>query len=422
MSLSRRAFLAGLGSSAALAALRGRAAAETPAEATAAPVSPGPFPRRADFELPGDLVYLNSAYSHPMSSATAAMVRSYADWRARPEVRNAPWPSPGVGAEVKQHFADLIGARPAEISFIPNTSTGENLVVQGLGIPRPGGNVVTDALHFEGSLLHFQALQRERGLDLRMVMPRDNRIAMADLERVVDRHTTLVAISLVAMFNGFQHDLRAVCDLAHAHGALVYADIIQAAGATPIDVRATNVDFCSCSSFKWLMGDFGLGFLYVREDLLDRVVKRTQYGYMQSEDFATHYMPWDEPGPQPLTWTFGHDAAAHFEVGSVASAARAALSVSLPYVKSLGVERIEVWRQPLLERLRRELPALGFPLMTPPESRSALITFGCTDGQAVSARLQGAHINARVGRRFLRLSPSVFNDLGDIDRLLEALS
>ena len=74
----------------------------------------------------------------------------------------------------------------------------------------------------------------------------------------------------------------------------MYADIVQAAGNTPIDVRASGVDFCACSSFKWLMGDFGLGFLYVREALLDRVIRRSEYGYQQA-DTAMHYLPSDPP-------------------------------------------------------------------------------------------------------------------------------
>jgi len=75
----------------------------------------------------------------------------------------------------------------------------------------------------------MQALARA-GLDLRIVMPRDWRIQLADLERVVDRNTKLIELSHVAMFTGFQHDLKAVCDLAHANGALVYADIAQSRG------------------------------------------------------------------------------------------------------------------------------------------------------------------------------------------------
>ena len=92
------------------------------------------------------------------------------------------------------------------------------------------------------------------------------------------------------MYNGFQHDLKAVCDLAHAHGALVYADIIQGAGAVPIDVRATGLDFAACSSFKWLMGDFGLGFLYAREGALEHV-KRSQWGYHSTSDMNEHVPP-----------------------------------------------------------------------------------------------------------------------------------
>src|SRR6185436_18596195 len=186
----------------------------------------------------------------------------------------------------------LINAKPSEVSFIPNTSTGENLVVECLGIGRNAGNVVTDALHFEGALIHLYELQK-RGLDLRVVMPRENRIELRDLERVIDRNTKLVEVSLVSMYNGFQHDLKAVCDLAHAHGAYVYADIIQAAGAVPIDVRKSGVDFAATATYKWLMGDFGLGFFYVREDLLDRVVRRPHWSYRSAADVDIHLSPFD---------------------------------------------------------------------------------------------------------------------------------
>ena len=74
---------------------------------------------------------------------------------------------------------------------MPNTSTGENLVVNGLGIPNSGGNVVTDAYHFEGAILHLQALQRDQGLDLRIAMPHAGRIELRDLERLVDKKTKL---------------------------------------------------------------------------------------------------------------------------------------------------------------------------------------------------------------------------------------
>lgn len=98
------------------------------------------------------------------------------------------------------------------------------------------------------------------------------------------------------------------------------------------------------------------------------------------------------------------------------------LSQSLPYIRKLGVENIQAHRQPLLKRLREEMPRLGFAPLTPPESTSALISFAVKDYEAVQQRLQKASVNARVSQRYIRVSPSVFNDMKDIDKLLEALA
>jgi selenocysteine lyase/cysteine desulfurase len=413
--MNRRDLLTGLGGLAVAAAL-------PPARATVdAQGKTLSFPRKRDFAIPDGLTYINGAYTHPMPVAAVEAVRQFSEKRARPGGM-ADKGNGDLVTAVKEQFAALINARPAEIGFVPNTSTGENLVVNGLGIPASGGNVVTDALHFEGSILHLEALKRDRGLDLRIVMPRDGRIELKDLERVVDRNTKLVELSLVAMYNGFQQDLKAVCDLAHAHGAYVYADIVQAVGATPIDVRASGVDFCAASSFKWLMADFGLGFLYAREDLLGRIIKRSQYGYHSSRTFSTHFLPGDPPAGSPFTWELGTDASAYFEVGSNAYAPMAALGVSLPYLRSLGVEAIEAHRQPLLDRLRQEMPRLGFQALTPPGTKSALLTFAVKDRQPVLDRLTKANINVRLGQHFIRFSPSVYNDMKDIDRVLAALA
>src|SRR5262249_55109994 len=100
----------------------------------------------------------------------------------------------------------------------------------------------------------------------------------------------------------------------------------------------------------------------------------------------------------------------------------AALGASLPYLQQLGVAAIEAHRQPMLERLRREMPRLGYAAATPSDTKSALITFVVKDAAEVRRRLEKANINARLGPHFIRLSPSVYNELADVDRLLAALS
>jgi selenocysteine lyase/cysteine desulfurase len=405
MSLTRREWLAGTAQLAAAVALQ-------PAE--------GSLPDRRAFAIPAGQTYLNSAFIHPIPIVAAQAVHRYIETR---DFSRERWSGDDMAVKVRAQFAALIGAGPDEVSLVESTSRGENLVVNGLGIPstQTVGNVVTDALHFEGSLILYGELKK-RGLDVRLVKARDWRIDVADMEKAVDRRTKLVAVSLVSWYNGFQHDLTRVCDLAHAHGAYVYADIVQAAGNTPFDVRASGVDFCACSSFKWLMGDFGLGFLFVRRPLLDVVIRRSEYGYQQA-DTVMHYLPSDPPADAPVTWTMHQDARAYFQVGTYGQGTLNALSASLEYLQRVGVERIHAHRQPLLRRLREELPRLGFTSITPPGTLSAIVAFTAPDAEKrFGARLRQANVSVTLSGDRMRVSPSLFNDLRDVDRLLGALS
>jgi hypothetical protein len=161
MSLTRRELLAGTAQLAAAGAFQS---------------SESVLPAGRDFALPPGLTYLNSAFIHPMPIASAQAVNRYVEARTFSRER---WSGDELAAKVRGQFAALINARPAEISLVESTSRGENLVVNGLGVPSNAGNVVTDALHFEGSLILYGELQK-RGLDVRLVRPHDWRIDPAD--------------------------------------------------------------------------------------------------------------------------------------------------------------------------------------------------------------------------------------------------
>jgi len=376
------------------------------------------LPAKSDFQVVKSETCLNNARWHPISIGASHAVQQYLEYKATGGGNAADYAGE-LQRQVKTQFAELIHARPSEISFVPSTTVGENLVAAGLDLPRSGGNVVTDALHFEGSLYQYGEMAKE-GLDVRIVRPRNWRIELSDLDKVIDGKTKLVALSLVSMVNGFQHDLKAVCDLAHSRGAHVYVDAVQAIGTVPFDVRSSGVDFCACSSYKWLMGDMGLGFLYVREDLLDRL-HRSQYGFRQLARMQYHVFPYDPPGDAVMDWTQAPDAGGHFEVGTVSNTTIACLSYSLNYIKQLGVENIQAHRQPLLRRLHKELPHLGFESMTSSESTSPIVTFAKKDVGNISQRLRSANVDIAIYPHRIRISPSVYNDQTDIDKLLEAL-
>jgi selenocysteine lyase/cysteine desulfurase len=394
------------------------AAAGCAAAASQLPAASPQLPDKSEFPVIQSEVCLNNARWHPIGRGATRAIQQYLDYKAGGGGASADY-SGGLQDRAKQLFATLIHAKPSEIAFVPSTTVGENLIASAIGLPRAGGNVVTDALHFEGSLYQYGELAK-RGLEVRIARPREWRIDLHDFDRLIDSQTRLVALSAVSMINGFQHDLKAVCDLAHSRGALVYADAVQAVGAVPIDVRASGVDFLACSSYKWLMGDMGLGFLYVREDLLDRL-HRSQYGFRQLARVEYHVFPYDPPGEAVMDWTPSRTAGGLFEVGTVSNSTVAALTYSLDYLLRVGVENIQAHRRPLLRRLQAELPRAGYEPMTPPGD-SPIVAFAKADTREIAARLKRANVDIAVYPHRLRISPSVYNDQRDIDKLLEALT
>jgi selenocysteine lyase/cysteine desulfurase len=414
--VTRRSLIA-VGAASLLPWARGDATDTT--TATAVTDSTKALPAKNAF-APMSAAYLNSASTHPFSVGARRAVEQYL--AARSGESNAPhFGLDATGERVRTNFGALINAKPEEICLVQSTTAGEQLVVQALDIPAAGGRIVTDTLHFPQSSYLYQAMAK-LGMDVVWLKPRDGRsVDLADLESAITKQTRLVALSLVSNVNGFQHDLKKVCEIAHANGALVYADIVQAAGVVPVDVRDSNVDFAACASYKWLMGDFGLGLLYARQDLLDRI-KRPQYGYYQLTNMRSHVYPFDLPANMLFTYDVRRDATGHFATGTTSGAGVAQLDHSLDYIRQLGVENIQHYRQPLLDKARVELERKHFRCMTPEGSTSPILTFIYSDAAKLAARLDAANVKIALTDNRFRISASVFNDMQDIDRLIEALT
>jgi selenocysteine lyase/cysteine desulfurase len=363
---------------------------------------------RADFPLAQTTTYLNAAAIHPLSAPAAQALQHYIDARlhgGRDFDAELQW-------DLKQRFATLVNAKPDEIAFVQNTSDGENIVVMGMDLARKGGNVVLDELHFETSLYMYKTLE-SKGLQLRVVKHRDWKIDLNDMDKAIDRNTRLVSMALVSNVNGYLHDARAIADLAHARGAYVFADMVQAAGAVPVDVRAMGIDFGSSATYKWLMGERGFGFLYVREDLQGTVVPTTRYGHRQLAKFDRVGITW-EPLP----------GAAKYETGTIPNALAAVTYRSLQYIADIGgVPAIRAHAKPLVDRLQRELPKKGYRPVTPASNDTPIVAFEVNDVGAVQKKLQASNVSATVigDEKRLRLSVSVFNNDDDIDRVLAAL-
>ncbi len=407
--MNRREFLASAGAIAASIRLK----ADT-ISALGQVARTGVFPAsvRADFPSVARDTYLNSAALHPVGTFAANAMKGVIDNRLFGPGEGRADFSGRAQEELKAKFGALINATAKEIAYTANTSDGENIVVLGLDLPKQKGvNVVIDELHFTTSLYMYKELEK-KGIELRIVKHKNWKIDPEDMARVIDKNTKLVSIALVSNVNGFMHDCKSVAAIAHARGALVFADIIQAVGAVPMDVKALGIDFASSGTYKWLMGERGIGFLYVREDLQGTVLPTTRYGHRQVSNFNRAQLTWE---PMP--------GAARYETGGIPVVLAAGVNAGIDYVNKLGLSNIRTHAKQLTDRLQTELPPLGYKSLTPRETQTPIVAFELKDGAATQKALQAGKVVGTVigNENRLRLAVSVFNTHDDIDRVVAVL-
>jgi selenocysteine lyase/cysteine desulfurase len=224
----------------------------------------------------------------------------------------------------------------------------------------------------------------------------------------VDRRTKLVSVAWVSHQNGFRHDMKPIADVAHAKGALVYVDAIQAVGTFPIDVKASGVDLLCAGSYKWLLAGWGVAPLYVRTAIVDRL-RLDRYGEMNAgRELPDH--GYEIPGN-----------AKRFDYSSRAFGDVYTLSAGLSYLENVGVDRIERHTiDSLSRRLQEGLDRQGHRLFTPLGNRSAIVTFYTTEeANQVRAAFQAQNIEVTIRSGTVRIAPALFNNADDINRCLE---
>lgn len=393
MTTSRRLFLQSLAASAAVA--RPAAAAIQGAD---------PLRVRQDFPAAADRLYLNSAYIAPVPRQVAAAGRAFVDAKSERPISLGEMLR--TADAVRAQYARLIGASPDEIAFLYSTSEGENIVARGLGL-EAGQNVVVDELHYNTTFVLYRELERTRGIELRIVKARDGAVNAEDVARHVDRGTRLVSVAWVSHQNGFRHDMTPLAELAHAHGAFLYADAVQAAGMFPIDVRAAGVDFMAAGTYKWLLGSYGVAPFFIRRELLDRI-PLDRHGALHVER--------ELPDHRYEIFT----NAKRFDYATPAFGPIYQLGAALSYLEHVGVAAIETHTVALAARLNRGLREMGARVHTPLGNRSSIVSFATAPERDPAAHFSkaGVEVSVRDAGRQVRVSPALFNTTDDIDRFL----
>ncbi|WP_170151054.1 aminotransferase class V-fold PLP-dependent enzyme [Hephaestia caeni] len=349
--------------------------------------------------------FLDTAYIGPMSTRAQRAAADFA--RAKAE-RPLEVGELLRGAErVRAKFARLINASPDEIGLLFSTAEGENVIAAGLDL-RPGDNVVIDDLHYDTEFVLYRALERTRGIELRVARNRGGAAGVAAFAPLVDRRTRLLSVAWVSHRNGFRHDMRALADLAHAHGALLYADAIQAVGAIAIDVHATGVDSLCAGSYKWLFAGWGVAPFFVRREVIERL-RLDRYGEMHASG-------------APETGFTIDPSARRFDYSSRAFGEVHVLDAALDHLAAIGIDRIEAHGVGLAHRLHAGAERLGLRCATPAGNRAPIVAIALPGPEdAAKAAFAVAGVEATVRAGHVRLAPAIFNTDADVDRAIEVL-
>ncbi len=370
--------------------------------------SDDPLGVRASFPVTEELAYLNTASSGPLSVPVRDALRAYADEKMLQRNRGS-----GSAAlnRARTRFAGLFGADEDELAFLYATSGAENIIASAMAW-RPGDNVVVDELHFVTTFVLYRELERREGIELRIVPSRDGVVTVDDFAAHTDERTRLISVAWVSNRNGFRYELPPLADLAHAHGAYLYADAIQAWGTFPTDLHEEGVDFACGNGYKWLHADFGCAPFYVRREHLEWMTP-DRYGHSQVAETL--------PGHRFRLKT----RAEKLQYANPAYGPVTAMDAALGFLEDVSMDRIAAHTHALAGELRAGAEALGMQLFTPPDNPSAIVSFHHgLDRETLAGALadEGVSITFQEDGKLLRAAVGMFNNRADVDRLLGVLA
>jgi len=308
--------------------------------------------------------------------------------------------------------AQLINAKPSEIAFVKNTTQGIQLAANGIRWQK-GDNVLIPENEFPANVFPWLNLSRQ-GVRTRIIPLTGGRFTVKDLEQYIDKKTKAVSLSAVSFTNGFRSDLKEIGQLCKDRGIFFIVDAIQALGALEVDVSQCNVDLLSADAHKWLLGPQGIGISYISDAMLEHL-DVSNLGYKSMIDDSDY-----------LNYKIRLKSdASRFEEGTLNIIGIVGLRASLEMLLSIGIKSIEKRISELINILIQNLTERGYLIKSPlrDNERSGILSFYhnkiATD--KIYQNLFKARVVCAKRDNAVRLSPHFYNNLKDINIVLDAL-
>ncbi|MFP3951742.1 MAG: aminotransferase class V-fold PLP-dependent enzyme [Candidatus Bathyarchaeia archaeon] len=377
-------------------------------------------PIRREFPILKYKTYLNSAAHGPALGRVRAAVNDYWQFRMN-ECMDVESP------DLKEEAAELLHVDTEELTWCTRVTQGFNMIRSMLEFDS-GDNIVATELGYPSNVFVWLPL-REKGVEIRRVPGKKGYLEVGDFEDLIDDNTRVVSISEIEWTTGQRYDMKAICDIAHDHGALVINDAYQAVGAIDVDAREQDVDFLLVGSGKWLCCPTSAGLFYIRGDHIDEFEPSYRF-YACVEEAFRDEPPWIDPEHDNISAYEGPlgPAADKFYRGCVAESAIWGFEAALSFFNEIGKDKIERRVRSLSGYLIDGLKDLGVTVNTPIEAyeRGGLVTYNTGSHELnVKSHRELQKKSIITALRYQRniggitVSTHLFNKKEEIDKLLE---
>jgi len=320
------------------------------------------------------------------------------------------------GAETLRTLAaQLFGVDSDGIALVPAVSYGIAVAAANLPISVNQSVVLLDQ-EFPSNVYAWRELARKTGCRIRAVKRSRDTSWTEALEDAIDEKTAIVAAPQCHWTDGSKVDLERIGERVRKVGAALVIDASQSLGACPLDLARVQPDFLVAVGYKWLLGPYGLGYLYVPPKWRESGMPLEQSWLTRagSEDFARLVDYRDEY----------RSGARRFDMGEFPQFVLVPMAIAaLRQILAWGVTNIQQAISALTGRVAECAQGEGYVVLPPEQRCGHLIGIRHPDGipSELPARLREARVFVSIRGDSIRIAPHLYNDGNDIERLFEVL-
>lgn len=361
--------------------------------------------------------YFNAGTNGPLPKAVhdaivSASNRDYTEGRIGPNLY------PGMKADsqaVRELFAEIFNASPAEVALTRSTSEGLNIALMGMTW-QPGDEILTVQLEHVCLFSAIAMVCRRHGTAVSIVdIGNGGGDVVAQLEQAITPRTRAITISHVQWSSGAVMPLKEIAAMARARGIMTIVDAAQAAGQIAVNFHDLGIDAYAAAGQKWLCGPNGSGALFVRADRMGQI----QPTYLRYGAF------------DPYGFVLPPSDASRYEMGETFNPAVRGQAAGLRWLKDdVGFDWLTERNRQLGQRCLEGLSKIDGVTVTTPRGRMAGLICFQVEGKAVkdvsdAVYAQGytiRFVDQRPGPAVVRVSTGWWCTEDEVDGLVGAIA